>query len=325
MGLKQNAGTSLPRGRLVWGVAAVVLAVAGGGWLMNRPTDAPASLAAAPAASGPDTLKQSRTEVRAEAAAAPLPAASAAPTPAPQPDRAMPSGSFADKLRNVQRTLQGHGTPKEMLEAATMLSACEGIDAVMEGTYKARDQNDPSLRRADSSAGLSSEESIKYMQDVQRRCQVFDAATLARRGEMLQGAYEGGAEGSALPYLAWLNAKRQTIGPELRDKLQREALKTAEDGDRSALAQYSLPYSTTQFGITEVQRQAFREAGLRISGEASGAEVEKSSRALSDNTEKMMSRWGASPPPLTPDQQREADALAAKVVSAWRKRQGKGG
>jgi len=206
-----------------------------------------------------------------------------------------------------------------------MLAACEGMDAVTEGTYRARDQNDPTFQRFLSSAGVSSEQAIKHMEDVQRRCQVFDAATLARRGELLKGAYEGGAEGSALPYLVWINAGQQAINPELRGKLQRDARQTAEDGDRLALAQFSFPFSTAHLGITEVQRQAYREAGLRITGEASGAEEEKSSRVSSDNSEKMMAQWGRVPPPLSPQQQREADALAAKVVDAWRKRQAKGG
>ncbi|WP_457354969.1 hypothetical protein [Roseateles sp. P5_D6] len=297
----------------------------GGGWLLSRTTNALAPSVGVPAASAPGALEPSRTEVTAEAAAAPLPAASTVPTPIPHPHGATPTSSFAEALRKVQLTLQGHGTPKEMLEAATMLSACEGMDAAMEGTYRARDQNDPTFRRANSSAGVSSEQAIKHMEDVRRRCQVFDAAALARRGELLKGAYEGDAEGSALPYLVWINASQQAINPELRGKLQRDARQTAEDGDRIALAQFSLPFSTAALGITEVQRQAYREAGLRITGEASGAEEEKSSRASSDDTEKMMAKWGRMPPPLTPEQQREAGALAAKVVDAWRKRQAKGG
>jgi hypothetical protein len=212
-----------------------------------------------------------------------------------------------------------------MLEAAMMLSACQGADAAEESLYALRDQPSPVWQLLEKSPGFSNDEQIKQQQDFQRRCQVFDAATLARRGELLKGAYEGGAKDSALPYLQWLNASKQEVNPELRGKLQREARQAVEEGDLMALAQYMYAFNPAPLGITEVQRQAYKEAWFTIQGETSGAAMETASRTSMDSTEKMMAQWGALPPPLSPEQQREADALAKQVVDAWRKRQGKGG
>lgn len=227
-------------------------------------------------------------------------------------------------MRKVEMALQGRATPSEALEAAQMLSACQGAELAVDSMYKERDQPSPVWQQLQKSPGFSSAEQITLQQDFQRRCQVFDAATLARRGELLKIAYEGGAKDSALPYLQWINEGKQEVNAELRSKLQREARQTVEQGDFLGLTQYSFAFNPTPLGITEMQRQAYKEAWLRIQGETSGAEMEKAARIMMDDTEKNMSRWGALPPPLAADQQREADALAAKVVAAWRKRQGKG-
>lgn len=324
MNSNKASNSNPPSRRAAWVASAVALVLAvGGGWLLSRSADAPRPAAGAPAPSAPGMLGLPHIVAKAEAAATPLPAASGtAPTPVAQP-----LDSFADALRKVQLTLQSPATPKEMLEAATILAGCKGADAAVVQLYALRDQPDPKTKPLEKSLGYSSDKALEQQQDIQRRCQVFDAATLARRGELLKGAYEGGANGSALPYLNWLNSdegKRQA-NPELLGKLKREGRQSAEDGDISALGQYSLPFSTSTFGITEVQRQAYREAGLRIDRETLGAEVEKASRIWSDDFEKKMAQWGGMPPPLSPEQQREADALATKVVDAWRKRQGKGG
>ena len=108
-----------------------------------------------------------------------------------------------------------------------------------------------------------------------------------------------------------------------RAKLQRDARQAAEDGDLMALLQLGTPFSSSTLGTTEVQRQAYREAQSRIWGLMLGPEEEKSKRASSDALEKSMAKFGTSPP-LTPQEQREADALAAKVVEAWRKKRAGG-
>jgi hypothetical protein len=55
-----------------------------------------------------------------------------------------------------------------------------------------------------------------------------------------------------------------------------------------------------------------------------GPDGEKAQRESSDALEKSMTRGGASRR-LMPQEQREVDVLAGKVVEAWRKRQASGG
>jgi hypothetical protein len=316
-----HASRSNPlRGRAAWavsGVAFVLVAVAG--WWLSRPADVPRSTVATPAPSAPGTLGSLGFEVKAEAVTRPLPAASTA-----VPEPVAPTAAV-DELRKVQRALEGPATPKEKLEAATIIAACQNADVLVQSVYTLRDQRDPKWQMLEKSSGISSEEQIKMLQGYQRSCQAFDAATLARRGELLKGAYEGGAKGSALPYLLWLSGSWQEVDPALRSKLQREARQPVEDGDLAALAQYSMVVSPTTLGITEVQRRAYKEAWLRVQGEMNGAAMELVSRASADNFEKSMAKMGILPPPLTPEQQHEADALTAKVVDAWRRRQSQGG
>jgi hypothetical protein len=175
-------------------------------------------------------------------------------------------------------------------------------------------------------SGASSEEVLAKAQDLQRRCQVFGPATLARRGELLKRAYEGGASDSALPYLQWLNRNGgQKVDPELLSKLQREARRMPEDGDLMALTAYAHAFNPAALGVTPAQRQGYKEAWFRIQGEISGPESEKLSRASMENLEKIVNRSEGSSQALTAEQQREADALTARIVEAWRKRRSKAG
>jgi hypothetical protein len=323
--MASNQGSRADRSRRRMALAVVIgaLLLAAGGWLSSRPSDA-AGPAKATAASSPTNEPGSPLPAaKTEAASAVMAVASSAPgsTSAPPPAPGWPE----DALRRVQLALDGHGTPKDMMEAAMMLSACQGADAMVDHQYRERDQPSATGRQLERITGLSSQEWIRRSQDFQRHCQVFDAATLARRGELLKRAHDGGTKDAALPYLQWLEANRQPIDPALRGQLQREARQTAEDGDFMALVTFSFAFNPGAMGITEVQRQAYKEAQFRIQGLMSGAEMEKASRDAMADTEKMMAQWGAVPPPLTAEQQREADALAARVIEAWRKRQGKPG
>lgn len=303
---------------LVASVVALVLA-AGGAWLLSRSADAPRPPADMPASPALSALEP-RNEANDAAAGAVLPAAS----PASSLVQPKPIGSLADALRKVQQTLDGPATPQEMLEAAAMLGACQGAEVAVESMVALRDQPSPGWELHKKRYGLSDSEQIQQQQDFQRSCQVFDAAALARRGELLKGAYEGGAKDSALPYLLWLNESGQAGDPELRGKLQREAREMVEAGDFMGLLHYSHAFDPAPLGINEVQRQAYKEARMRIAREMSGVAMEKATRASMDSTEKMMAQLGALPPPLSPQQQREADALAQQVLEAWRKRQDKG-
>lgn len=336
MGSNDSSPANLPRRRGAWAAGAVALVLAAtSGWWLNRPAEVPAPAVGAPAPSARATPGLPRLAAQTGAVAASVPAAptavpaapTAVPRPVAQPRMPLPASSLDDALRKVRLALEGQATPKEMLEAATMLSACTGADMVVQSMYSLRDQQDPESQRSERRSGISMEQKIELVQDMQRRCQVFDAATLARRGELFKGAHAGGAPGSALPYLHWLTSSdgKQGANPELLARLKHEARQDVEDGDYFALLQYSFPFSTATYGLTEVQRQAYREAKLRITGEMGGAEEEKASRASADELEKKMAQWMTPPPPLSPEQQREADALAKKVVDAWRKRRGQGG
>jgi hypothetical protein len=326
--MASNEEPTASRGRVV-GIAiglALVLA-AGAGWLKSRPTDAPARTAGESAAA-PAPYEPLRPEAKAEAAAAPPSAA--APLAASSPGAGLPPpaprGTPADELRKVQMALQGGATPKEMLAAATLLSACPHADQAVEAMYHVRDQPTPEMQALNKATGLRPNDMIAQQQDLQRRCQAFDAATLARSGELFKRAYDGGAEGSALPYLQWLNGEgKREANPELLARLQREARQSAEDGDFMALNAYSLAFDPAPLGATPLQRQAYKEAFLRIQAEMGGPAMEKAMRGMIENVEKSIVPWGAAPPPLGADQQREADALARRVVDAWRKRQSQGG
>jgi hypothetical protein len=314
------------RTRARWAAGALALLLAAGaGWLLSRPAQAPKAVpvAAAPAsaaaahavdAASDPAIPMPATPV----AAAALPKTSAAtPLPAVAPRPAAPSTSPADDLRKVQQALDG-GTPKQALEAANLLSACPHADQMVEAMYTARDQSTPESRQLNQATG---HDPIAWTQDLQRRCQFFDAATLAHRGELFKKAYEGGAEGAALSYLLWLNSDgKQEANPELVGKLQREARQAAESGDFMALVPYAYAFDGTQLGASPMQRQAYKEALFQITGELSGDAAAMASRASMDSLEKMIGT-----PPLSAEQQREADALAKQVVDNWRKLHGKGG
>jgi hypothetical protein len=237
------------------------------------------------------------------------------------------SQGFADAIRQTQIALQGPASPKQLLQAAHILNSCKYADLVVKSMYGARDRQDAGSMQFAHATGITMEQQIEFHQDVQRFCQIFDAATLARHGEMLKGAYDGGEKEAAVPYLLWLKAEgKQVANPALLERVQRDALALAESGDFMALMQFSGPSATNarSMGINETQRQGFNEAARQIRVELMGAEIAKVVQATSAELEAKYRALEATPP-LTPEQRREAEALAARVVEAWRKRQGKGG
>ncbi|MBW8843857.1 MAG: hypothetical protein JF607_02615 [Burkholderiales bacterium] len=220
----------------------------------------------------------------------------------------------------MQRALEEGATPAQARKAAEVLARCEHANDEIEFAYGVRDQGGPLRQTFEKNPGFNMDQWIKEKQDVQRRCQFFDAATLARRGDFLKRAYEGELPGMALEYLLWLNAhaNQAAATPELLGKLQREVRQTAEDGDLETLSTYI--YSFGALGETAMQRQAYKEAWLRILIEMSGPAATKESRDSMENVEKMMRQGRWAPPALSVDEQREADALTERVVDAWRKR-----
>jgi hypothetical protein len=319
-------------GRLAWIAAAVLLLAALGGWWWLRPVAEPVMPAAAPAmpatvvaaayvAAAPAVPPSSPAAVRA------VPAPVAASKPPVQALPKLSSQGFADAIRQTQIALQGPASPKQLLQAAQTLGACKWADEVVKALYNARDQGDAGVKRVAQITGLSVESQIELFQGNQRLCQVFDQATLARQGELLKAAYDSGEKEAAGPYLLWLQTEgRQVANPALLERVQRGLLAVAEGGDFTALIQFSTPFSAhaQSMGITETQRQGFNEAVRQIQVEIMGAEAAK---ALLTSTAELEAKYRIleATPPLTPEQRAEAEALAARVVNAWRKRQGKGG
>lgn len=307
-------------------------------WLADRPADPSPSASVPPAR----TLAQpmaGAAELSASGAAVSsvgLPASSGPAVQKPAPAASVPAwklpkafpvaGSLAEAFQEVQRTLQGPATAREQLQAATFLNVCKGADAAVKAMFAMRDQQHPVHRQLESQYGESEmRKAIEGQQELQRRCQVFDTATLARASELFKAAYEGGEKEAAIPYLLWLSTEgRRSARPELLNKLQGDIQEVAEDGELTALWQLSMLPSTRTFGHSEVQRQAYRAALRLINREMLVAELAAQLEASSEATEKDLAHWVAAPA-LSPEERRDAEALAARVFERWRKRQASGG
>lgn len=302
--------------RNLWvvGGLALMLGLAAANWLLSGPAqvDAPPALPAPASVSPQAAVAGAAVEARAGATA---PAASAPAQPF-LPRTSDPSAS--DDLRRVLLALEDDATPAQARRAADMLARCEHADRSVEFAYQVRDQGGPLRKTLENGSG-SMDPWIKESQDMQRRCQIFDAATLARRGDLLKRAYDGALPGMALEYLIWLNARPGQAGaPELLGKLQREVQQTAEEGDVDALMAYV--HSFGALGETAMQRQAYKEAWLRILAETSGSAATQESRDSMENLEKVMRQGRWAPPALSAAERREVDALTERVVEAWRQR-----
>lgn len=260
------------------------------------------------------------------------------PTPAwaagvlvPQGRAAVPffplKDSAGEALRKVQLALSG-GNADDALRAALALADCVHASRVVDALFTVRDQQRdvPGVIRqmVDDPSGVTHEK-IEQAQQEQRRCQVFDASTLARRGELFQKAYVGGAQGSALPYLQWLQSVDEVPDrawgkdePALVAKLQAEVRSAAESGDMTLLPVFAFADvdAERQLGITPMQRQAFKEAWLLLLADGvPGGSVAQLRKDLDAQF--------ATPAPLTAAQQSEADALTKRVVDAWRRSNGR--
>jgi len=301
----------------VIGSLALVLGLAAANWLLSGPAQVPAPhvlpALSAPGSGSPQVAVAGvAAEARADVATPPA----SAPTQPLLPR--IPDPSASDDLRKVLLALEDDATPAQARRAADMLARCEHADRSTEFAYQVRDQGGP-LRKTFENGSGTMDQWIKASQDMQRRCQIFDAATLARRGELLKRAYEGALPGMALQYLIWLNAHPEQGGaPELLGKLQREVRQTAEDGDMDAMMAYA--HSFGALGETAMQRQAYKEAWLRIMAEMSDPAAAPESRDSMENLEKRMRQGRWAPLVLSAAEQREVDALTQRAVDAWRKR-----
>jgi hypothetical protein len=310
-------------------VAAAVLLLAGGAaaWLYGHKSDTEAPVAVQ--ASTPATPATSATP--AEVASAAAVAVQAAPTPAASSPvlhghanvAALPEvESPTESLRKVQLGLNG-GTAEDALKAAQTLQHCSMMSKAPEALFALRDQPDlmpanvkKALKDMGGEEGVSNE-TITNAQRDQRRCQVFDAATLARSGELLQKAYDGKAPGAAMAYLQSLQAPdaKGKADPALIAKLQADVRQAAQAGDPDTLMSLAMASGDMALGmgITPTQRSGYRNAYVQIQDERMPG-MGKTMGEIVDAVSQMNPSG-----PLTAAQQREADALTKQVVDTWRR------
>jgi hypothetical protein len=300
-------------------LAVAVVALAGAAWMYGRGLASVTSTAAT--VSAPEA-----PPLAADTRAAPVPvvAASAAPVASaasasngPPPARPFAGDSSADFLRKVQLGF-GSGSAQDAQEAANVLQFCVHAAKAAEGLQFTRDSGSllpAAIRKLIKSFGDITNEQIDQAQNDGRRCQVFDDATLARRGELFQKAYEGGVQGGAMPYLTWLAYDGKAgADPAVVEKLQDEVRQSARSGDFGTLAAFAFMADSQPYGMSSTEREAYKQAWLRIADEGSPGGA-ASSRELIAKLERF-SRLAA----LTADEQREADALAQQVYDAYHRR-----
>lgn len=254
------------------------------------------------------------------ASAAP-PASAARPADVPGARTAEPAMdqwfSPAEALRKVQVGLHG-GTPEEALEAARTLQMCLRASGAPEALYALRDQSSgrsEALKKAmDSAGGIN--KVIEVAQAEARRCQVFDQATLGRRMELFQRAYEGGAEGAVVDYLMALQnpLEKQKPDPALVAKLQADVRDAAAVGETGALQYLSQATGdrARELGITPVVRAGYQAAWTAIMEERHpgiAAIIEKATAPF---------RPPESTTPLNAAEQAAANAMAQQIVDGWR-------
>lgn len=322
MEIRRSSTRSAKLGLVLTALAGAAVVVAAS-WLHAR-MDAPAKAsrpqpAAAdadrPLAVSPSTTVAPSTALPGASATGGRPTSSLPPVETP-----------AESLRKVQVALAG-GTAQEALYGAAELESCAHADQMANALMQSRETIallPPEAKKVFEKIPPPSAEMIARAQSDQRRCQVFDAATLARRGELYQKAYEGGAEGAALPYLNWLKSDdgpRDKAEAALIDRVQAAVRADANAADFGTLASFAFGgnYTAAHVGASPVEAQAYREAYFRIGDETSPSGP-GSTRAQVDK----ILVFGPKPAPLTQQQQHEADALAGRVVDAWHRRARRG-
>lgn len=300
-------------------LALTVVALLAAGWLWWRGSaEAPASVAAA---GMPEAWRSADDagDAPPPAPVQPSSAASAAPTkPVHGP---FENESAADLLRKVQVGF-GDGSAQQALEAANVLQFCAHAEKAADAMRTTRgivSLLPEALQEFLGSLGGITDEQVERAQHDARRCQVFDDAALARRGELLKKAHEGGAQGAAMALLNWFNQDgKADADPALVGKLQAEVRQAALDGDFGTLAAFAFMVDAQPYGASPTEREAYKQAWLRIADDG-GPGNSAQSRALIEKLEKLSMLA-----PLTAAQQREAEALAQQLYDAHRRRQQEG-
>jgi hypothetical protein len=303
-------------------IAAVAIAFATAGWMYLRWPDSEAAAAAPPPTpASPSMAADTR------AAPAPEPPPSVKPTASAAAAQPAPTGPFANEssaelLRKVQQGF-GSGSAQEAQEAASVLQFCAQAGKAAENLHAARDTLSimpAAIRKFINSFGGISNEQIDRAQSDGRRCQVFDEATLARRGELFQKAYEGGAPGAAMSYLIWLSHDGKTeADPAVVDRLQADVRQLADRGDFGTLTALAFSVDPQPLGMSRIEREACKQAWLRIVGESNPGSAASNGELIAK-----LERF-SSATPLTAEQLREAQALADQLVDAHQRHKGNGG
>jgi hypothetical protein len=221
--------------------------------------------------------------------------------------------SPAEALRQVQLAL-GAGTPQQVLEAAQTLEGCKSAAREVGDLHALRDRPEDatgSTKKIMREMGGVTNEMIELAEIEARRCQAFDGATMGRRRELFQRAYDGGAEGSAAAYLRMLQKpEKATADPALVARLQADVRTAAADGDADALLYLAMAPDehATVLGVTTARRAGYKAAWKTIQDERS--------QGWAATFEKFM------PPAatLSAAEQAEADALAQQVLDTWRRK-----
>lgn len=302
-------------------VAIVAVGAASAAWVAAHRTSTVAQAVEAPAsvpkrdlsvASAPSS---SRVGAPAVAAAASHAVAVASALPAPQVEAA------AESLRKVQLALSG-GSAQDDLMAAIALESCAHADKTANDLVQGRDAVNwlpPEVKKVIDQLPRISDVAIDRAQREQRRCQVFDAATLGRRGELYREAYEGGAQGAALPYLRWLKTEgdKEQAAPDLIARLQSGARADAEAADLPVLASFAFggQSAARETGADAVQMNAYREAYFRIVEEGAPGQSTSGRDLVSK-----LSLLGPAEPVMTAQQQRQAEVLTRQIMQAWHRR-----
>lgn len=331
-----NAAAPAPsprRQRWALKAAATLLVAGAAGGLYWRydaggtpPAAASPTLAVAPGS--PDSIPtQPPAAAAAHAASSAASAAQAVGWPAPRPSLP-PEDTPAEALQKVQQALS-NGSPQETLHAAYTLSACASLASVSEKLAAAglaglnaqdlRHYVPPELEKKLESMGAYKKETAEVAERQQRRCQVFDAATLARRGELFKQAYEGDPQGAAKAYLSHLTLDNPQgkADPQLLASLRADARRAAESGDLANLAGWAFGGDTTaqQMGFSLVETRAYREAYHLILDEGLPGNSADARKLAAQ-----MEKFGSPPATLSAEQQREVDALAQRILEAYRQR-----
>ena len=147
--MASNQGSRADRSRRRMALAMVVgaLLLAAGGWLSSRPSDAAGPAKATATGSPTNEPGSPLPAAKVEAASVVMAVAASAPgsTSAPPPAPGWPE----DAMRRVQLALDGHGTPKDMMELMQIMQPksvklsdlkVDGKTATMSATGKSENE-----------------------------------------------------------------------------------------------------------------------------------------------------------------------------------------